>query len=58
MRIDFRIDKTEKPFILELNTLPGMTEHSLIPKAAKKMGISFPELCDKIISSARYDPMK
>jgi D-alanine-D-alanine ligase-like ATP-grasp enzyme len=35
-----------------------MTEHSLVPKAAAKMGISFPELCDKILSSAKFDVMK
>jgi D-alanine-D-alanine ligase len=58
VRIDFRIDKKNNPFVLELNTLPGMTEHSLVPKAAAKMGISFPELCDKILSSAKFDVMK
>ena len=58
VRIDFRIGKDDTPFVLELNTLPGMTEHSLVPKAAAKMGISFPELCDKILSSAKFDRMK
>ena len=58
VRIDFRIDKDNNPFILELNTLPGMTEHSLVPKAAAKMGVSFPELCDRILSSAKFDRMK
>jgi D-alanine-D-alanine ligase len=58
VRIDFRIDKDNNPFILELNTLPGMTEHSLVPKAAAKMGMSFPELCDRILSSAKFDRMK
>ena len=52
------IDKDNNPFILELNTLPGMTEHSLVPKAAAKMGVSFPELCDRILSSAKFDRMK
>jgi D-alanine-D-alanine ligase len=55
VRIDFRIDKDNNPFILELNTLPGMTAHSLAPKAAAKMGISFAELCDRILASAKYD---
>ena len=58
VRIDFRINRDGDPFILELNTLPGMTEHSLVPKAAAKMGLSFPELCDKIISSAKFDQVK
>ncbi|MBQ3098452.1 MAG: D-alanine--D-alanine ligase, partial [Kiritimatiellae bacterium] len=39
-------------------TLPGMTEHSLVPKAAAKMGVSFTELCDRILSSAKFDRMK
>ena len=58
VRVDFRIDDGANPFILELNTLPGMTEHSLVPKAAAKAGMSFPELCDRIISSAKFDPVK
>ncbi|MBF1046267.1 MAG: D-alanine--D-alanine ligase, partial [Peptostreptococcus sp.] len=37
---------------LELNTLPGMTETSLIPKSAKAMGISYQELLDKLIESS------
>ena len=55
VRVDFRIDKKNRPFVLELNTLPGMTGHSLVPKAAQQAGIPFPELCDRIISTARYD---
>jgi D-alanine-D-alanine ligase-like ATP-grasp enzyme len=35
-----------------------MTEHSLVPKAAAKMGMPFPELCDRIISSAKFDPVR
>ena len=54
-RVDFRIDKTNRPFVLELNTLPGMTGHSLAPKAAAHAGISFPELCDRIVSAATFD---
>ena len=58
VRIDFRIDGNGNPFVLELNTLPGMTEHSLVPKAAAKTGMTFPELCDRIVSSAKFDPVK
>jgi len=43
-RVDFRIDAKNRPFVLELNTLPGMTGHSLVPKAAQQAGIPFPEL--------------
>lgn len=54
VRIDFRIDKKNRPFVLELNTLPGMTSHSLVPKSAARMGVGFPELCDKIVSAAAF----
>jgi D-alanine-D-alanine ligase len=40
-------------FILEVNTIPGLTERSLLPKAARCVGIDFPELCIRIIKSAR-----
>ncbi len=46
-RIDFRYDG-EKPYFLEVNTLPGMTTLSLTPMAAKAVGISFVDLVDKI----------
>lgn len=55
VRVDFRIDAKSRPFVLELNTLPGMTGHSLVPKAADRAGIPFPELCDRIIASAAFD---
>ena len=55
VRVDFRIDKVNRPFVLELNTLPGMTGHSLVPKAAQEAGISFPELCDRMITAATCD---
>ena len=51
-RIDFIIHKN-KPYILEINTLPGMTSHSLIPKEAAVIGMSYSELLDKIIELAR-----
>ena len=55
VRVDFRIDKVNRPFVLELNTLPGMTGHSLVPKAAQRAGIPFPELCAQMVASARCD---
>jgi len=51
-RSDFIIDKKGKIYILEINTLPGMTKTSLIPKAAKICGISFKQLLDLIIETA------
>lgn len=48
-RVDFRVNEKNETFCLEVNTLPGMTSHSLIPKMAKAVGISFNELIDKII---------
>jgi D-alanine-D-alanine ligase len=54
-RVDFRITDDGRMYVLELNTSPGMTGHSLIPKAAGKLGLSFPEICDKILAEARHD---
>ena len=52
-RVDFRYDpETGRICFLELNTLPGMTSTSLVPKAAKSMGIQFNELLEEIITSA------
>ena len=48
-RVDFRLDKNNKFWLLEINTLPGMTETSLFPMAAKAVGLSFEDLIDKII---------
>ena len=42
-----------KPFLLEINTSPGMTDHSLVPMAAKAVGISYEELCVRILEMAR-----
>ena len=51
-RADFRLDENGKAWFLERNTLPGMTETSLVPKAAKASGLSFPELIQTIINEA------
>jgi len=45
-------DKGE-PFVLEVNTIPGMTEASLLPEAAAAAGISYPDLCLRIIELSR-----
>jgi D-alanine-D-alanine ligase len=51
-RIDFRTTEDGEPYCLEANTLPGMTQTSLIPQAAVAAGMSFPELCDRIVQLA------
>ncbi len=48
-RVDFMLDKSGQPFVLEVNTIPGMTEMSLVPDAARAAGISFPELIEMIV---------
>ena len=51
-RVDFRLDKDDNLFVLEINTLPGMTSASLLPKSAKAVGMSFGQLCEKICTMA------
>jgi D-alanine-D-alanine ligase and related ATP-grasp enzymes len=46
------MNSTDDMFVLEYNTVPGMTATSLVPKAAKAIGIEFPELCEQILHSA------
>jgi len=51
-RVDFRLDHAGTFWCLEVNTLPGMTSASLLPKAAKAAGIGFEKLCDRIVRLA------
>ena len=51
-RIDFRMAPDGTCYCLEANTLPGMTQTSLVPQAAAAAGLSFPELCDRIVRLA------
>jgi len=51
-RVDFRMTPEGEQFVLELNTIPGFTSHSLLPKAAAVAGIEFSALCDRIIKTA------
>ena len=51
-RVDVLLDGDEKPFVLEVNTIPGMTESSLLPKAAAAAGMQFGKLCLNIIESS------
>ncbi|MDZ7378808.1 MAG: D-alanine--D-alanine ligase [candidate division KSB1 bacterium] len=48
-RVDMRLGKDGRIYCLEMNTLPGMTGTSLVPKAARAAGIDFPELCERIV---------
>jgi len=54
-RVDFIIGDDGKPYALEINTIPGMTSHSLLPKAAAKIGLSMSRLCLKIVELALAD---
>ncbi|MFT0546878.1 D-alanine--D-alanine ligase [Allopusillimonas ginsengisoli] len=51
-RADFMLDKSGKAWLLEINTSPGMTSHSLVPMAAKSAGMSYADLCVEILSTA------
>lgn len=53
-RVDFRVSPLGRCYVLELNTSPGFTSHSLVPKAGMKTGLTFAEVCDKILSCARF----
>ncbi len=53
-RIDFRLTDDGRFYCLEANTLPGMTELSLIPQAAAAAGVSFPALCERIVQLALH----
>lgn len=51
-RVDFRLDPDERPWLLEVNTLPGMTAMSLLPQSAKASGLEFAELCEQLCTLA------
>jgi D-alanine-D-alanine ligase len=52
-RVDVLLSETGEPFVLEVNTIPGMTEASLLPEAAAVAGIAYPDLCLRIIELSR-----
>ena len=55
-RVDVMIDRiTRKPYLLEINTSPGMTGHSLVPMSAKAAGISYEALCVRLLHSTTLD---
>jgi D-alanine-D-alanine ligase len=51
-RVDLRIDEKGNPYVLEVNTIPGMTETSLLPKIARLAGLDFPALIEEILKGA------
>ncbi|MBU4365825.1 MAG: D-alanine--D-alanine ligase, partial [Verrucomicrobia bacterium] len=54
-RVDLRMSPAGRMFVLELNTIPGFTETSLLPKAARVAGLPFPALCDRILRTASVE---
>ena len=54
-RVDFRVSPLGRCYVLELNTSPGFTSHSLVPKAGMKTGLTFAGVCDRILASAGHD---
>jgi D-alanine-D-alanine ligase len=55
-RVDLMLDASGAPFLLEVNTAPGMTDHSLVPMAARAVGLSYEDLCLRILESAGTGP--
>jgi D-alanine-D-alanine ligase len=51
-RVDLMLDRAGNPYLLEVNTIPGMTDHSLVPMAARARGISFEDLVIRILEGA------
>jgi D-alanine-D-alanine ligase len=52
-RVDVMLDRSGRPFFLEINTSPGMTDHSLVPMAARHAGMSYEDLCVRILELAQ-----
>jgi D-alanine-D-alanine ligase len=51
-RADFMMDKTGRPYLLEINTVPGMTDHSLVPMAARAVDIPFEKLVWHVLETS------
>ena len=54
-RVDFIVDEAGHDWLLEINTLPGFTSHSLLPQAARQTGLEMDALCDRLVSLALRD---
>lgn len=57
-RADFMISKAFEPYFLEINTIPGMTETSLVPKAAAHIGISYADICERVLADAHCEAVR
>jgi D-alanine-D-alanine ligase len=57
-RVDLMLDRTGKPYFIEVNTSPGMTAHSLVPMAARHAGLSFEDLCLRILELAQLEEQR
>ena len=53
-RVDVMLSEENIPYVIEINSVPGMTETSLVPDAARAAGIEFPDLCEKILLAAEF----
>ena len=53
-RVDVMLSTENIPYVIEINSVPGMTETSLVPDAARAAGIEFPDLCEKILLAAKF----
>ena len=51
-RVDLMLNRQGRPYLLEINTSPGMTDHSLVPMAARAVGLAYEDLCVKILEGA------
>jgi len=49
VRVDLMLDRQGQPWVLEVNTIPGMTERSIVPRIARQAGMSMPQLCDHLV---------
>ena len=54
-RVDLRLDTEGQPYVLEVNTIPGMTETSLLPKIARLAGYDFPDLIEEMLRGILYE---
>ena len=54
-RVDLMLSEDGVPYVIEVNSVPGMTELSLVPDAGRAMGIEFPELCERILLMAGFE---